>query len=212
MARIVGDMYCSTWGDDALLALGDIALEEGQSSVARSYWEQIVERPPERVPAAAFKAALEAADTHPEEVAPADRAAVTEWYAADKATGNPGYRLRHDEPMPDDVARRLTRFLESGSSAGTRLAYPASALDSADVRARLVLASIFEGSLARARGELEAFSALHPGAEGSLAGKHEPYAKAAGPIARRGRIVAERSGERGLADVCRQSGPQQNCP
>ena len=57
LARIVSDMYCSSWGDDALLALGDLALERGEPSIARSYWEQIVERPPEWIPKEKFAAA-----------------------------------------------------------------------------------------------------------------------------------------------------------
>jgi outer membrane protein assembly factor BamB len=173
LARIVGDMYCSTWGDDALLALGDIALEQGQPSVARSYWEQIIERPPERVPEAVFRGAIDAAD-----IDPLDRAAVKRWYETDKSSRTAGYRLKHDEPMPDDAAERLTRFWKAARLPATRLAYPSSALNPADVRARLVLASIFEGSLPRAKSELEALERLHPEAEGALAGRHEPYAKA----------------------------------
>ncbi len=67
--------------------------------------------------------------------------------------------------------------MEGAHLPGTHLAYPASSLNLADVARRLVLASIFEGSLARAKGELEAFESLHPDAEGNLAGRHEPYAK-----------------------------------
>ncbi len=118
LARIVSELYCSSWGDKALLALGDLALEEGEPSVARSYWEQIVERPPERVPEAVFEAA-----TAPDEAAradnagpdnadidPADRAAVASWYVPDPLARSPGYRLRHDEPLGDETARRLTAF------------------------------------------------------------------------------------------------------
>ena len=190
LARIVSDLYCSSWGDKALLALGDLALEEGQPSVARSYWEQIVERPPERIPEAAFKAATAAdeaagadniaannAGPRNAEIDPADRAAVVSWYVPDPLARSPGYRLRHDEPLGDETARRLTAVWKAAHLPGTHLAYPESPLNLADVRARLVLASIFEGSLARAKGELEAFESLHPDAEGTLAGRHEPYAK-----------------------------------
>jgi outer membrane protein assembly factor BamB len=48
----------------------------------------------------------------------------------------------------------------------------------ADVRARLVLVSILEGSLPRAREELRAFVSLHGEAEGRLAGKQVKYAEA----------------------------------
>ncbi|HEY1785912.1 MAG TPA: tetratricopeptide repeat protein, partial [Pirellulales bacterium] len=203
LARVVSDMYCSAWGDDALLALGDIALERGEASIARSYWEQIIERPPEWIPQAAFDAAVKPAENAaagnaaagnaaadnvpagnapaakaPADVDPLDRTAVLEWYQADESTRRAGYRLRHERRLGDDEAQRLIRFWKAARLPTAHLAYPRTALNPADVRARLVLASILEGSLTRAKGELEAFEQLHPGAEGNLAGKHEPYAKA----------------------------------
>jgi outer membrane protein assembly factor BamB len=173
LARIVSDMYCSTWGDDALLALGDMALERGEASVARSYWDQIIERPPEWVPKVAFEGAIAAAD-----IDPLDRTAVTQWYESDPSPRRPGYRLRHEQRLTDDEAQRLVRFWKAARLPTPHLAYPSTSLDPADVRARLVLASIFDGSLARAKGELEAFEQLHPTAAGNMAGKHEPYAQA----------------------------------
>jgi len=176
LARITSDMYCSTWGDDALLALGDLALERGEPSIARSYWEQILERPPEWIPKDAFEAATVPGGNAAADIDPADRAAITQWYSADASTRRPGYRLRHDQPLADDQAQRLIQFWKAARLPTTHLAYPSSPLDPADVRARLVLASIFDLSLARAKSELEAFERLHPDAEGNLAGKHEPYA------------------------------------
>jgi outer membrane protein assembly factor BamB len=41
LRRIVDEFYCSSWGDDALLALGELALERGDYAAARRYWEQI---------------------------------------------------------------------------------------------------------------------------------------------------------------------------
>ncbi len=108
---------------------------------------------------------------------PLDRAIVLQWYQADASTRHPGYRLRHDQRLSDDQAQRLTQFWKAARLPTTHLAYPSSTLNPADVRARLVLASIFEGSLARAKSELAAFVDLHPTAEGNLAGRTEPYAK-----------------------------------
>src|SRR5262249_10524105 len=39
--RVVNDFFCSSWGDDALMALGELALERGDYASARRSWEQI---------------------------------------------------------------------------------------------------------------------------------------------------------------------------
>jgi outer membrane protein assembly factor BamB len=41
LRRVVDEWFCSSWGDDALLSLGEVALERGDYSTARRYWEQI---------------------------------------------------------------------------------------------------------------------------------------------------------------------------
>ena len=41
LRRVVDELFCSSWGDDALLALGELALERGDYAAARRYWEQI---------------------------------------------------------------------------------------------------------------------------------------------------------------------------
>lgn len=41
LRRAVREYYCSSWGDDALWALGELALEQGDYSAARRWWEQI---------------------------------------------------------------------------------------------------------------------------------------------------------------------------
>jgi cellulose synthase operon protein C len=61
--------------------------------------------------------------------------------------------------------------------ANTWPGYPDTSLDLATVRARLVLASILEGSTARAREELSQFIRLHPDARGRLAGREIDYAQ-----------------------------------
>jgi outer membrane protein assembly factor BamB len=38
--RVVDELFCSSWGDDALLALGDLALERADYAAARRYWLQ----------------------------------------------------------------------------------------------------------------------------------------------------------------------------
>jgi len=105
LTRVVEQTFASRWGDDALLALGDLALERGQPAVARAFWRRI--RP---------------------ELGP---------------------------PVGD--------------------AFPDSELPAADVRARLVLASIMEGSLPRARGELAVLERESPQAEGTIGGLRGSY-------------------------------------
>ncbi|MGI9457829.1 MAG: PQQ-binding-like beta-propeller repeat protein, partial [Aeoliella sp.] len=41
LQRVAGDYFCSHWGDDALFALGEMALERGDHAAARGYWQQI---------------------------------------------------------------------------------------------------------------------------------------------------------------------------
>jgi hypothetical protein len=41
LGRVIDELFCSSWGDDALLALGEIALERGDYAAARRYWTQI---------------------------------------------------------------------------------------------------------------------------------------------------------------------------
>lgn len=171
LANVVNQLFCSSWGDDALLALGEMALEQGEYSVARGAWEKIVERPPERVATADFAAALKAAG----EDTDAGKQ-IAKWYLPDAKQSPTYYRLRHDEYLSDEDAQALLQFWKDARLPPTRLAYPHSMLDAAAVRARLVLVSILEGSLDRARSELEAFEHLHPKASGKLAGREVEFA------------------------------------
>jgi putative pyrroloquinoline-quinone binding quinoprotein len=41
LRRIVDESFCSSWGDDALMVLGELALEHGDYASARRAWEQI---------------------------------------------------------------------------------------------------------------------------------------------------------------------------
>ena len=111
LVRVTEQALASRWGDDALLALGDLALSRGQPAAARAAWRRI--RP---------------------ELAAAP-----------------------------------------GSSQSAAEAYPDSDLPAEDVRARLVLASILEGSLERAAGELVLLRRDLPEAEGTIAGRRGKY-------------------------------------
>ncbi len=67
--------------------------------------------------------------------------------------------------------------ITSKSSSRPWLAYPDTKLDLADIRARLVLTSIMEGSVARARIELADFNRRHPAAKGRMAGREGLYSE-----------------------------------
>jgi len=41
LQRLVNEFFCSSWGDDALFALGEMALERSDFAAARRAWEQI---------------------------------------------------------------------------------------------------------------------------------------------------------------------------
>ena len=140
LARVVDELFCSSWGDDALLALGELALEQGDFASARRDWEQIspLLRDPD---GGSVWQALRGVDVK------------TNWAEID--------RRWHSRRQPPDW-----------------LAYPDSSLDLADVRARLILASIRAGQFERAALELEVFRRLHPNAAGQFGGQQGPYVAA----------------------------------
>jgi len=109
---VVDQAFASSWGDNALYALGEMALESGDYAPARACWEKIipVEPPP----------------------------------------GTPR----------------------------TWLSVPDTDLDLAAIRARLVLVSILEGSLDRARDEVDAMARLYADARGRLGGRDVNYVEA----------------------------------
>lgn len=142
LRRLVSEAFATKVGDDALLRLGDLALERGQFSQARADYEQIGWRL--RLSSAAAKEL-------------GARPGAPAWLALRKI----------------DVAAMWTRLepLFAGAPEPGEGRYPDTDLAAADVRARLVLASILEGSLERARVELDLFRRLHGDAVGMLAGR-----------------------------------------
>jgi outer membrane protein assembly factor BamB len=138
--RVVEELFCSSWGDDVLLALGDLALERADYDGARRRWEQI--SPQLRDPSGrSLWQALHGIDLN------------ARWPEVD--------RRWHTRKGPPDW-----------------LAYPDSTIDLADIRARLIVASIRAGELDRAAFELEAFRHWHPDATGQIGGQEGPYVAA----------------------------------
>jgi tetratricopeptide (TPR) repeat protein len=136
LRRIVNEMFASSWGDDALFALGEIALERADYDTARRYWEQIspLLRDPSGVPV---------------------------WIALRD--------IDLDANWPE-VQKRW----QSREAPRNWFAYPDTSIE-ADALARLVLASIRAGDLARAEVELRLLRRLHPEAAGKIGGQQGPY-------------------------------------
>ncbi len=146
LRRVTDEFLLSSWGDHALMALGEIALEQADYQQARWCWERIS---PE----------LRAAD------------GLAHWRGksvAEKETQSAADENRSPPAKPVVVG-------EPGLPLW--LAYPDTKLNLADVRARLVLCSIMEGSLERAREELRDLNHRHPGAQGRIAGSEGLYSE-----------------------------------
>lgn len=172
LAQVVQKLFCSSWADDALFALGELQLEKAHYQAARLAWSRLIELPATRVPAERFKHARE----HGQLAKPAADL-LEHWYQGDGAA--PAYYyLRQDEFLGDADALALVRIWKDERLPPSRLAYPGSSISAADVRARLVLVSILEGSVERGEAELSAFERHHPEAEGRLAGRKVKYAEA----------------------------------
>jgi len=146
LRRIVEQYLASSVGDDAALLLGDAALARGDVVAARAAWLKL------------YPALL----TTDEAARKLGLYPALPWYWAFR-----GRQLTAD----DEVAPPQ----ESSASSALLAAHPDTNLPLADIRARLVLASILEGNLRRAEWELEAFRALHATDQGKLGGRTGRY-------------------------------------
>lgn len=140
--RIADDLFLSSYGDDALLRLGEIAFERGDYNVARYFWERIA-------PGLRF-----VPNSHDQLVRAGNRPLWLPFAGADVKQVWPIVAPLFSEPVePSD------------------LVYPDTELNSAEVRSRLAMVSILEGNLDRARIEIELLQQLHPEATGTIAGR-----------------------------------------
>ncbi|PHS11629.1 MAG: hypothetical protein COA78_09330 [Blastopirellula sp.] len=147
LKRVVHDYFLSSYGDKALLTLGDTYLEQGDYSTARFTWEQI--SPNLRTP------------EHDQKLL----------YAS---PGQPLWLAVDDLDWKSDHAKIKALLLESEPSYD-HLSYPDSEIPMADILARFVLVSWIEGSARRAKVELELLNQLFPNASGVLVGKTVRY-------------------------------------
>lgn len=147
LERIVQQYLASSSGDEAALLLGDAALARGDAVSARAAWLKI--HPALRT----SEEAAEQLGVYP----------GLPWFCA--LRGRP---LRTSE-------EGIQKLLVGASSLGLSPAHPDTNLPLADVRARLIAASILEGNSARAKWELGVFRELHAGQQGRLAGRNGVY-------------------------------------
>ena len=145
LTRLVRELFSSSWGDNAVLALGDLALERGEPDLARSYWRRL-------------HRSLNA------EAAAEIRAVATSTASTSVGEG---------ESLP-------------GDSAGPPV-YPDSEIPLPEVRARMLLATLLEGTWARAADQYQKFCSAHPQAEGPLGGRHVLYVEALGELLQQAR-------------------------
>jgi outer membrane protein assembly factor BamB len=147
LTRVAQQAFASSWGDDALFKIGDLALARGEPALARAAWQRI-----------------HASLTVPPSAATALQAAA----------GSPLWLPLRRFDFARDGAQLKPLLLAPGPAPSG--CYPDTDLDVAGVRARLVLASLMEGSLPRAQVELAILRLLDPASEGQLAGRQGRYA------------------------------------
>jgi outer membrane protein assembly factor BamB len=147
LRRLADRMFASSYGDDALLRLGEFALQRGDWTAARDAWQRI---------------------------SPLLRFPVQRDPAMRPFAGYPSWLLtRHLES--DDQWREVEPLLKTTAAKSPWLAYPDTDLDLAGVHARLVLVSTFEGNQVRARAELEILKRLWPNSRGRIGRREGVY-------------------------------------
>ena len=74
------------------------------------------------------------------------------------------------------------------------------------------MASILDGSAAKAREELDQFTRMHGDARGRLGGLEVKYAEALGTLLSESRRLAPGAAKFRLAHICRIAGARRTCP
>ncbi|MCA9177795.1 MAG: PQQ-binding-like beta-propeller repeat protein [Planctomycetales bacterium] len=149
LRHLAENLLASSYGDEALLALGDVALQQGEVDVARRHWSGISPGLSAPLAPPGWTGLQPGGPLWPVAARIADDAA-------------------HDWP---DLAAVL-----DAERPGQRDICGDTELPLAELRARFVLASVVEGNRERAAAELALLEALHPGAAGKLGGATGPLA------------------------------------
>ncbi len=205
LARVVDEWFCSSSGDDAALALGELALERGEYNVARRHWLALFETPPTAMRAEAFEAARRHASLAKSDADLLDRFYVKQTVPQRDAPTVDDEAMRNvPEPtrpqvgwyvanadawraMSDAESAALVRIWKAQGTIGSRMAYPGTQIPPADIRARLILADLLSGNLTVAAEKLATFRTLHATATGKLAGQEGPLAERLATLATQAR-------------------------
>ncbi|HIA19825.1 MAG TPA: hypothetical protein EYN70_10485, partial [Planctomycetaceae bacterium] len=146
LQRLVDELFASSYGDDALLLLGEYRLERGDYAGARSAWERV----------------FSGLRAWPEDGVPGGRRGLPLWM-----------QIRF---LQTDLQwQSVLKSMQEVPGGGELLFYPDSDLDRAAILARMVLVSILERHDRRARQELECLRRLYPESQGRLAAKSGSY-------------------------------------
>ncbi|MCE9603984.1 MAG: PQQ-like beta-propeller repeat protein [Planctomycetia bacterium] len=170
LRRIVDQFYCSSYGDEALWLLGEMALERGDYGAARGYWEQLIETPPAVIVDGSFQELRKDRSLSKEDLALIDR-----YYRRRESLKQ--YEL-HARRVVDPDLIRLAGLLRVRGIVGPRLAFPSAKQSPAEVFARLILTSILEGSSDWADAGLRDFATVYPDARGRIGGREVNFAEA----------------------------------
>lgn len=146
LQRIVDELFASSYGDDALLLLGEYSLERGDYLGARSAWERVFPL---------FRSRSEVS-------------------GSGEAGGRPLW-MQIRNLQSDQQWEAVLNGLKPDSTGQPWLTYPDSDLQRSAILARLVLVSILERHPRRARQELECLRRLYPDSQGRVAAKSGPY-------------------------------------
>lgn len=147
LGRIVEELLLSSRGDQALLRLGELALERGNHGLARHYWQSVSPRLRVPDPVAKVLGCRPGCD----------------WWTA--------LRSRSLESLWPEIENALDQEV----SDVPWLVYPDTDISLAAIWARLVLVSLLQHHRERAELEYELLRRFHPEEEGRLAGREGKY-------------------------------------
>lgn len=147
LRRVADGFFASSYADDALYRLGEIELERGRFTEARAAWER---------------------------TSPATRTTPAMEDSYHIPPGRPLWLLLRGLGDEQDW-QHLASLVDEPIAATDWLAYPDTDLPLSEIRARLVLVSIMEGSLERADLELKLYRHLHGDTQGTLGGRTGRY-------------------------------------
>jgi outer membrane protein assembly factor BamB len=188
LRRIVDQWFASSYGDDALASLAEMALESGQPQLARAEWLRLLETPLAVIAADTFESIRRDPVLAPYQAALLDRFYVRRG-PRDAAAANLAWYVPNPntwDDMTDEESAALVELAKRRRLPMTRLAYPGADLPRAAIRARIIWADILAAAMrhgadrdarfAEAADQIARFKKLHPTARGRIAGQDQHLA------------------------------------